>query len=152
MSGVAATPASDYVERDVQIRLANAMAWGTTVLALLLGSLGMLNTMIMSVFERTQEIGVLRALGWRRSRVLRLILGESMCLGLGGAGLGVVLAALGLRGLRLAPTARGFIDPNLPAAVLVFGLFLGIVLSILGGVYPAVRAASLDPSEALRHE
>jgi putative ABC transport system permease protein len=152
LSGVAATPASDYVQRDVQIRLANVMAYATTALALLLGSLGMLNTMIMAVFERTQEIGVLRALGWRRSRVLRLILGESMCLGLCGAGLGVLLAFLGLRILLLAPTARGFIDPNLPRAVVILGLLLGLVLSILGGAYPAVRAASLDPSEALRHE
>ena len=150
--GVAATPARDYVQRDVQIRLAKVMAWATTVLALLLGSVGMLNTMIMAVFERTQEIGVLRALGWRRSRVLRLILGESVCLGLFGAALGMVLAAVGLRALLLAPTARGFIDPNLPPAVLFLGLILGLLLSILGGIYPAVRAASLDPSEALRHE
>ncbi len=150
--GVAATPGRDHVQRDVQIRLARMMAWATTVLALLLGSIGMLNTMIMAVFERTQEIGVLRALGWRRSRVLRLILGESVCLGLLGGALGMVLAVVGLRALLLTPTARGFIDPNLPPAVLLFGLILGLLLSILGGVYPAIRAASLDPSEALRHE
>ena len=150
--GVAATPARDHVQQDVQIRLAKVMAWATTVLALLLGSVGMLNTMIMAVFERTQEIGVLRALGWRRTRVLRLILGESVCLGLIGAVLGTVLAVVGLRALLLAPTARGFIDPNLPPAVLFLGLVLGLLLSILGGIYPAVRAASLDPSEALRHE
>ena len=150
--GVAATPARDHVQRDVQIRLAKVMAWATTVLALLLGSVGMLNTMIMAVFERTQEIGVLRALGWRRRRVLHLILGESVCLGLFGAALGMVLAVVGLRTLLLAPTARGFIDPNLPPAVLFLGLILGLLLSILGGIYPAVRAASLDPSEALRHE
>ena len=95
--GVAATPARDYVQRDVQIRLVKVMAWATTVLALMLGSVGMLNTMIMAVFERTQEIGVLRALGWRRSRVLQLILGESVCLGLIGAVLGVLLAVIGLR-------------------------------------------------------
>jgi putative ABC transport system permease protein len=152
LASVAASPAGDYVQRDVQIRLANVMAWATTVLALLLGSLGMLNTMIMTVFERTQEIGVLRALGWRRSRVLLLVLGESICLGLLGAALGAVLAVLGLRALLLAPTARGFIDPNLPPTVLLFGLFLGLLLSVLGGAYPAIRAASLDPSEALRHE
>jgi putative ABC transport system permease protein len=152
ISGVAATPARDHVQRDVQIRLAKVMAWATTVLSLLLGSVGMLNTMIMSVFERTQEIGVLRALGWRRVRVLRLILGESLCLGLMGACLGIALAVVGIRALLLEPTARGFIDPDLPPAVLAFGLALGMALSLLGGLYPALRAASLDPSEALRHE
>ncbi len=150
--GVAATPARDHVQRDVQIQLAKVMAWATTVLALLLGSVGMLNTMIMAVFERTQEIGVLRALGWRRGRVLRLILGESLILGLLGAVLGLILAVAGLRGLLLAPTARGFIDPHLPPAVLGFGIVLGLLLSVLGGIYPALRAAALEPSEALRHE
>src|SRR4051812_7914413 len=114
--GVAATPARDHVERDVQLRLAKVMAWATAALALLLGSVGMLNTMIMAVFERTQEIGILRALGWRRRRVLGLILGEALCLGLLGGVLGLVLAVIGLRALLLAPTARGFIDPNLPPA------------------------------------
>jgi putative ABC transport system permease protein len=150
--GVAATPGRDQVQRDVQMRLARVMAWATTALALLLGSVGMLNTMIMAVFERTWEIGILRALGWRRTRVLGLILGEALVLGLLGAAMGMLLAVLGLRAILLAPTARGFIDPNLPPAVLLLGLVLGLLLSVLGGLYPAIRASSLDPGEALRHE
>jgi putative ABC transport system permease protein len=150
--GVAATSARDQVERDVQLRLVRVMAWATTALAVLLGSVGMLNTMIMTVFERTQEIGVLRALGWKRRRVLSLILGEAVCLGVMGALTGMILALIGMRCLMLAPTARGFIDPSVPPPVLAFGLVLGLVLSIVGGIYPAVRAAALDPSEALRHE
>lgn len=150
--GVAASPARDYVEGDVQIRLAKSMAWATTAVALLLGSVGMMNTMMMAVFERTQEIGVLRALGWKRRRVLALVLGEAVLLGLLGAAAGTVLAYLGARALTQSPSARGFIDPNLPPWVLGIGAAMGIILSLLGGLYPAVRAAALDPTEALRHE
>lgn len=150
--GVAATQARDQIERDMQLRLARLMAWATTALAVVLGSVGVLNTMLMTVFERTSEIGVLRALGWRRRRVMAMILGEALCLGVLGALLGMGLAIIGMRLILLAPTARGFIDPNIPAPVLGMGLLVGFALSILGGVYPAIRAAALDPSEALRHD
>ena len=52
----------------------------------------------------------------------------------------------------MAPTARGFINPNLPPEVLLIALAMGVGLSLLGGLYPAVRAASLEPTEALRYE
>lgn len=152
LPGTAATSARDHVQADLQIRLAKAMAWTTTAIALLLGGVGMLNTMIMSVFERTGEIGILRALGWRRARVMALILGEAVGLGLLGTAIGIVLALLGLRAIVLAPTARGFIEPTLPPEVLTLGIALGFVLSVAGGIYPALRAASLDPTEAIRHE
>jgi putative ABC transport system permease protein len=128
------------------------MAWATTAVALILGSIGLLNTMVMAVFERTNEVGLLRALGWRRRRVLTLILGEAMVLGLLGALVGTALAYLGVRALLLDRTSQGFIDPNLPPAVVGIGLAMGLGLSLLGGLYPALRAAMLDPTEALRHE
>jgi putative ABC transport system permease protein len=149
---MAALPAHDFVQSDVQIRLSKAMAWATSVIALILGSVGMLNTMVMAVFERTREIGVLRALGWRRKRVLTLIMGEALALGLAGAVIGTVLGYLGVRALALMPTARGFISSDLPPEVLLVGLGLGVGLSVLGGFYPAVRGASLEPTEALRYE
>jgi putative ABC transport system permease protein len=152
LSGVAATPARDHVESDTQIRLAKAMAWTTAAVALVLGSVGMLNTMLMSIFERTREIGILRAVGWRRRRVLQMVLGEALVIALMGTVLGMVLAAVGLRAITMAPTARGFINPNLPPVVLLIALAMGVGLSLLGGLYPAVRAASLEPTEALRYE
>ena len=68
--------------------------------------------------------------------MLRLILGESVCLGLFGGALGMVLAVVGLRALLLAPTARGFIDPNLPPAVLLFGPHPGPGAERPGGRLP----------------
>jgi putative ABC transport system permease protein len=150
--GVAAVPARDYVQGDVQVRLAKAMAWATSVVALVLGSVGVLNTMMMAVFERTGEIGLLRALGWRPRRVLRLILGEALVLGMAGAVLGSGLGFAGVRALAQSPTASGFIAPELPPAVLAVGLGLGVVLGLCGGLYPALRGAALNPTEALRHE
>ena len=150
--GVAAVPARDYVQADLQIRLTKTMAWATTAVALVLGSIGLLNTMVMAVFERTGEVGLLRALGWRRRRVLLLVLGEAILLGLLGSAAGTALAYLGVRVLLLDPTARGFIDPDLPPGVIALGLILGVSLSLIGGLYPALRAARLDPTEALRHD
>jgi putative ABC transport system permease protein len=152
LPGVAATPARDYVVGDTQIRLAKAMAWTTAAVAFLLGAVGMLNTMLMAIFERTREIGLLRAVGWRRRRVLAMVLGEALVISLAGTILGDVLAVVGIRALTLSPTARGFIEPNLPPEVLLIALVMGVGLSLLGGLYPAARAAALDPTEALRYE
>lgn len=152
VAGVAAVPARDYVQGDLQIRLTKTMAWATTAVALVLGSIGLLNTMVMAVFERTGEVGLLRALGWRRRRVLALILGEALVLGLLGSLAGTALAFAGVRALLLSPTSQGFIDPKLPPGVLGIGLAMGAGLSLLGGLYPALRASMLEPTEALRHD
>jgi putative ABC transport system permease protein len=150
--GVAAVPARDFVQGDNAIRLVRSMAWATSVLAVLLGSLGVLNTMMMTVYERTREIGILRALGWKRRRVLGLVLGEAAALGLAGAILGSVLGYASVKLLAQFPSASVFITPDLPLAVLAVGLLLGCTLSLLGGLYPALHASALDPSEAIRHE
>ncbi len=150
--GVAAVPARDFVQGDNQIRLVKSMAWATSVIAMVLGSVGVLNTMMMTVFERTREIGILRALGWRRKRVLGLVLGEAAALGLAGSVLGTALGYAGVKALAQTPMASIFITADLPPAVLGIGIMLGLGLSLVGGIYPAVRAAGLEPSEALRHE
>jgi putative ABC transport system permease protein len=149
---VAASPARDFVQGEQQLRLVKAMAWAMSFIAMILGSVGVLNTMIMTVFERTKEIGILRALGWKRIRVLNLILGESALLGLFGAIAGSAMAFVSVQALAQFPMTRIFINPNLPVSVFGLGILLGIGLSLVGGFYPAIRASTLDPTEALRHE
>lgn len=150
--GIAAIPSRDYVQGDIRIRLVKSMAWATSAVALLLGSVGVLNTMMMTVFERTVEIGLLRAIGWRRRRILALIFGEALALGAAGAVCGVILGVVGVNILARLPAASGFVSPDSPLAVIVVGLALGLGLSVLGGLYPALRGAALPPTEALRHE
>jgi putative ABC transport system permease protein len=150
--GIAATPVGDYVRNTSQIRVAHAMAWLTSAIALVIGAIGVLNTMIMSVFERTREIGILRAIGWRKSRVVRLILYESLVLSVAGALLGI-LGAVGLtRSLTLWPLVNGLIQGTVAPIVMVQGFVIALAVGLIGGAYPAYRGAYLLPTEALRHE
>jgi putative ABC transport system permease protein len=145
-------PIHDYVSSTIEIRAAHAMAWVTSTIALLIGTIGMLNTMMMSVFERTREIGVLRAIGWRKWRVIRMILAESLLLSLAGAVLGCVGGIALTQLLSTLPTASGIVEGRVPFSVLCQGFGIAIALGLVGGAFPAVRAARLLPTEALRHE
>jgi putative ABC transport system permease protein len=150
--GLSAMTTEDFVTSDTQIRAARGMAWMTSLVALLIGSVGVLNTMVMSVFERTQEIGILRALGWRRSRVVRMILLEAVLLSLGGALLGTV-GAVGLtRMLSRVPAFSSSIASHIPLPVIAQGFLIALFLGLIGGLYPAVYGARLQPTEAIRHE
>jgi ABC-type lipoprotein release transport system permease subunit len=130
------------------------------ILALVVASIGIANTMIMAIFERTREIGVLKALGASNSDVLRLFVVESAAIGL----LGGVFGVLGgwalsrlldwiihqyLTSIQVSIPAPFFIlTPELIAGALAFATCIGL----LAGLYPAARAARLDPLAALRHE
>ena len=108
--------------------------------------------MMMSVFERTQEIGVLRALGWRRGRVLRMVIAESLAISLlaGAAGLVIGVALGGL--LQLAPLYGPFLKTTYTPDLFVQALAFALALGAIGGLYPAWRATRLQPIEALRYE
>ncbi len=149
---LSALPTRDFVKSTFQIRLAHAMAWVTSTIALVIGAVGMLNTMIMSVFERTHEIGILRAIGWRRWRIVRMILGESLVLALAGAVAGTAGAMALTWLLSTLPAASGYMRATIPGTVILEGFLIAIAIGLLGGFYPAYRGAGLQPTEAIRHD
>ena len=106
---VAQTPAS-YTSSVSHLQLIRAMSWVVAAIAIVVGVIGMVNTMAMSVLERTQEIGILRAVGWPRGRVMRMILGESLMIALAAAAIGALAADVGTRLLTLSPKVNGFIE------------------------------------------
>jgi ABC-type antimicrobial peptide transport system permease subunit len=144
--------ASAVTERMQDFATMRAIFNALVGLTIVVGSIVMLNVMLMSVFERTQEIGVLRAVGWRRRRVVRMVLGESIALSLLSAMLGMAIG-VGLNALFVLTPAYGqFLTPQYSPGLFVQVGALALVLGALGGLYPAWRAAGLRPVEALRYE
>jgi ABC-type lipoprotein release transport system permease subunit len=149
---VHATLSSDFAEQMPDFEASNAMLGGISVMAILVGGVGILNTMLMSVFERTREIGVLRSLGWRKRRILSLFLQEAIWLGiLGGvAGIG---AAVGLTILiNSLPIYGGMLNPLWDLPIILRALGIALLLGLIGGIYPAYRATRFQPVEALSYE
>ena len=120
---------------------------GIAGIALLVGGIGIANTMFMSVMEKTKEIGVLKAIGATDNIVLELFLLEASIIGLVGGVLGLVLAAAATLVLNYfgVPTE---ISPELA----IFGLFFSVIVGAVAGFFPARRASMLMPVEALRYE
>ena len=124
-------------------------------ISLVVGGIGIMNIMLVTVTERTREIGIRKAIGARRSDILLQFLIESMFLsGVGGA-LGILVGAglASLLGSGSAQVAGGALPPpivSVPSVLLAFGVSVGIGLFF--GIYPANRAAALKPIEALRYE
>ncbi len=139
-------------EQDFGIRLARAMSWGVSFIALLVGVIGTMNTMFMSVFERTREIGILRALGWRSSRVLKMILGESLVLSFLGGIFGCIFGVLAVKAVTLVPDIQAFIYGKYRVEIFLEGMAIALSLGMVGGFYPAYRASKLSPLEAIRYE
>jgi putative ABC transport system permease protein len=148
---VARTPA-EYVSSLSHLRMIRAISWLISAIAVVIGVIGLLNTMAMSVLERTQEIGILRAVGWPPFRVVSMVLGEATLLSLSAAAFGTLFAAVGMYLLTLSPKVNGFIESGLSPMVVAEGFAVTLMIGLLGGLYPAIRAARLLPTEAIRHD
>lgn len=149
LPGLRAVPATERANNNQFVRMAQGSAWGTSLIALLIGILGIANTMAMSVFERTLEIGVLRALGWKRRQVLVVIEMEAGLLGLGGGLLGIALGWCALHVLALLPQTASIVSSAFPWVLAVEALGIAVLAGLAAGALPAWRGAKLSPVEAL---
>jgi putative ABC transport system permease protein len=142
--------ADKFIEQfDSITAMIGLVAIAISSLGLLVGGIGVMNIMLVSVTERTKEIGVRKALGARRKDIVRQFLFEAMTLTFLGGILGVVIA-IGLSKLIM------LLVPSLPASIptwaVVSGLTVSVGVGLLFGVWPARKASRLDPIECLRYE
>jgi len=150
--GVHAALAGEFADQMPDMESMDVMMGGISFLAIIVGGLGVMNTMLMSVLERTREIGVLRAVGWRRRLVLEMIIHESLILSFLGA-LGGILLAFGLtRMLILSPMLGDLVPIQWTGGIFIRAILVALMLGLVGGLYPAYRATKMQPVEALRYE
>ena len=153
IEGVATiTNADEYGKVDQGVEFLDAANLAISILAVGIGAIGVMNTMIMSVFERTREIGILRAVGWSGRRILRMIITESLVLCMIAAVVGSALGVLATRAILLVDTIRNLLEPQYTVEIFARGLIVAVLVALAGAAYPAFRAVRLTPMEALRHE
>ncbi|WP_406658220.1 ABC transporter permease [Methanolobus sp. ZRKC2] len=118
------------------------------LISLIVGSIGIMNIMLVTVTERTNEIGIMKSLGYKNHEVLSLFIVESMVVGLIG---GILGTGLGILGAFMADSAMG-LPYIFPLDLIFVGMLVSIIVGLLAGVYPANKAAKMNPVDALRHE
>jgi putative ABC transport system permease protein len=166
ISGIRVTTANGVT--GVASTLSSTLSTFFTVIglvALLAGGFGVVNTMMMSISERTREIGTLMAIGAKKAQVMKIFMSEAVIIGLIGGlvgmGVGAVVtymipsftgsAAAGGLGRGAAGLFSGQLAPTLTPFNLLLSFGLGTLVGVLAGIYPAWRATKMDPVEALRH-
>jgi putative ABC transport system permease protein len=141
----------DFLDSFKQAELIDSFALAISFLAALVSAIGVTNTMLMSVFDRTREIGLLRAIGWSRARIIAMVEVEGLLLAIAGGLLGLPIGLVLIQMSKLLIQLGWLsvtLDPPLYAQAVGFAALIGV----LGALYPAWRAAQLQPTEALRYE
>lgn len=145
------TSISDIETIADALDMVNSASFAISLLAIIIGGIGIINTMIMSVYERTREIGVLKAVGWKGRRILGMILGESIVLTVTAGIVGSIVGVLGIELISYLGLLGGM-TPVYTINMFVQAFTVAIIVGLIGGFYPAWRASRLPPTEALRYE
>jgi putative ABC transport system permease protein len=148
----AVTEPSQAIQVDTSSRLIVDTGWIISLLALIVGGIGVTNTMAMSVVERTREIGILRAVGWPSWRIAWLVVGEALGIAVVAAGVGLALGVLAAQVFSDHTSTSGLVRPAFTGGVFAWGLAFALGVAAIGATYPTIRALGLSPIEALRRE
>ena len=117
-------------------------------ISLIVGSIGIMNMMLVSVTERTREIGIRKAIGAKNSSIMGQFLTESILISFIGSMVGMIL------GIALSQIAGAVLDKNVPISLItvIISFSVAIIVGISSGLFPAIKATKLDPIEALRYQ
>ena len=130
----------------------NAIIIGVAAISLIVGGLSVINTMAMTVAERTREIGIKRAIGGSRRRIVRELVAEAGLIGLLGGLVGLLLGAVAVYLANEAGRSSGTVLFDLTPGTAIFAVAFSTILGMVAGIIPAWTAARLDPVSALRYE
>jgi len=149
-----ATPAAALGEQGLVVKLADRMLVAVFSLGLIIGFLLITNTLVMSIFERTREFGILFAVGWSRLAVAKLVILESLALSLSGLllGLGLSWSILVSLSYMDAENMGWWISPTLDPAMVLVSTVLILAITLLSALYPSILATRVPTAETLRYE
>jgi len=142
----------EFTRSYSQFKILKATAWAVGGCGLLLGGLGVANTMIMSVFTRIREIAILRVNGFSNGQIATMIFGESAFVSVLGAIVGLLIGTLFLFTLKLIPALHGYVDTSVQPLVVLIVIVLALLTGVAGALYPAIYAMRIRAVEALRFE
>lgn len=146
------SPEQNRKEIEGNLVIFSLITVSAAVLAAIIGGLSVMNTMLMSVSERTKEFGLLKALGAERKTILFMTMGEAALMGVIGGITGIAAGSVLVHFLNKSFEAQGSALFAITPRLVVIGLLFAISLGIICGTYPAYRATKLSPMEALRYE
>ena len=144
--------ASQFGRIDRNLAFLAAAQTGAEIIALTIGVIIVMNTMLLSFVERIREFGLLRAIGWSRRRLLSMVMGEAVAISIIGAAAGVGLSYGLATSLEHLSSLRGVLDAQFSAGTIGLALYTAIGIGVLAALYPCLRAALLRPGVALRRE
>jgi putative ABC transport system permease protein len=147
-----ATPTDKLLQRDRNLLVMKAISHSVSLIALTMGALSVLNTLLMAVQERTREIGIMMAIGWSRSRTMASIVFEGVLIGLAGCLAGIPLSYCISLVFNHLPTIGDILSFRPTLSIVLPTLLVSTVLCGVGSLYPAWRAASMSPADSLRRQ